>query len=177
MTKFFACDGGRWINLDCVAEIEEGEGKNGFTCLEFSDANGRRVGCKSLKSLRDLRMLLGDVLPAAAGAVATVITVPTEGERPTEVLAEWVPIAAWCVIDGQAEPILVQEPIDEEAVVLIEGPDGVLRDGVASVYPNLDAAKAAILADAQEDWDYQAARKKGKVTEPLEAEPSRGLPN
>lgn len=148
MAQFVRTNTGGWVNLDHVVQVSEEKGH-----VVLWGAGEEKLGT----CLGDA-IMEGVVVPAAAGAVATVFygLKGLRSERPTEedLLSCRVPIAAWQVSDGTAKAIL---PDDAEAggTVLIELADGGFLEPWSATFPNLASAKAEMLERAQKDWDRE----------------------
>ncbi len=145
-----------YVNLDHVAKVVS---SGGFHLLMTAD----EIVLGSVTSLAGF--LTRQIVPAAVGQLATIITVGSggPGERPSYVWSEQVPIVAWSIeredkrMSHPAHPYSAR-PIIAGAVsifqtVLVEWPDGHLDDPGKRAYASLDDAKADILIEAQRFWD------------------------
>lgn len=149
MTKFVQTTHG-WIN---VATIAQAIWQNENERYVLYDARGDSLGLVSNFGF-DPRDTLEDTYVPCTGVIATLISVPSNARPTADDIYVWrLHVIAWKLIgDGFAEPVLTESTGGGE-VVLIECPDGRLLDAENCSYENLDAAKAAALAKAQEEWD------------------------
>jgi hypothetical protein len=151
MTHFIDIGRGKRINLAHVESVEERYAP-GKTTTTFYAPGHTLLG--TTESHLDLDEALSPVVPAAAGAVATVVHICFLDERPTEG-DFWIdrqPIVAWRLTDTYAVPVI---PDGSSGTILIEQPDGQLQELAGATYDNLDDAKAKILRTAQDEWDRE----------------------
>lgn len=144
MTRFVHAADGAYVNLDHVATVVP----DGHHYL-LKAADGTVLG--KISNLRDIPVW--EMVPAAAGQVATVITVYDFDSQPPDVEIKRLPVVAWRIErDGMnddhsytAHPIIAGWGVADNQAVLVERPDGQLDDCDDGTYASLDAAKAAIV--------------------------------
>jgi hypothetical protein len=127
-----------WVNLAHVTIIERSQEKAETYVLR--NDKGRQLGEVTLD---DAMATASQIVPAAAGQVATVIAVldaddaPSAGER---LQVSRYPIVAWRIYPHTSpEPILAQETSSNERV-FVEAPGGVLLALDEREFPDTQAA-------------------------------------
>jgi hypothetical protein len=166
VSRFVKTDRG-FVNLDHVAVIrrlrlQESAGQREVIC-RFIGAREELLGETKSGGYGDLDGVLGELVPAAAGSYAYLVTVASadENERPSDVWCQRSPIIAWHIEiffgSKLVEPVFAMQPAKDEIVILPCG-DGrmMIPDGFA-VYDDLEAAKTSLLEDAQASWDSRQA--------------------
>jgi hypothetical protein len=148
-----------FVNLDDVVRIKLDRSR---TLTVLTLRNGDTV--TSPASLYDLVAEARPLVPAAAGTEAVLVWFSAEGnDRPTidDIEVGRTAVVAWRVHGGTGggygEPILVDEPSDNQHVLLPQS-DGTLLEPSNAVFRNLDAAKASVLEDEQQRYDAEQAR-------------------
>lgn len=142
MPAFVSCTSGTsFINLDRVARTEA-HNQRGTVSNLFAES-GELLGRVYTSNIPE-----GEVIPAAAGLFAVVITVFADGS----VSHQRHPIAAWRVLRGtlgeSAFPIISDDLCSNETI-LVELPDGRLCLPAEQVFDNLESAKDCLLKRAQ----------------------------
>jgi hypothetical protein len=143
------------VNLAYVERIVARSDGEGWSVITFYGRGNEVIGTS--RQPRGWGDVLMPTVPAAAGAVATVVYVSdSENARPTkdDLFVERAPIVAWRLTGVFAFPILPEEPTSN-GTILIEMPDGRLKEPAMRLYDDLDKAKDDILRTAQSDWDRE----------------------
>jgi len=164
MPKFIECAGGTIVNLDHVARVRRGKQppheKSKIPLYTFYDAEDRTLGELTHADL-DLVYSNDPVVPAEPSSMAYAVRVGVAGGRPTEasVWCNVYQIVAWRIHDEiiPPTPVLSENPASNETLLIVL-PDGRMLHQMDCEYPDLEAAKASILLEAQQDWDARHSR-------------------
>ena len=96
----------------------------------------------------------GEVIPAAPGLFATVITVFAYDEQPPEVSDQRYPIVGWRVLRGVAGSVafpIIPDDVVSNQMILVELPDGALCSPEDEVFESLESAKDLLLRRAKNE--------------------------
>jgi hypothetical protein len=112
----------------------------------------------------DVGDFLATIVPAQPGQEAVAVGWDSDA-RPTELWVTRLPIIAWRI---ELKPDYVPRPVfpdqDFDGVrTFIVLPDGRLLEPYVGEHDSLDAMKAALLEEAQRDWDAAQATKAAKA--------------
>jgi len=109
------------------------------------------------------------IVPDTRGTIAVVVQSRRTRARPTaaDVYVERVPVIAWSIENGLADPILAML-IGIDAVVMLELPDGGFYEPGICRYDDIEDVKTQAIERAQDAWDRRPAPKPAAETQAAE---------
>jgi hypothetical protein len=154
MHRFFATNDEGFVNPAHVVKVVMAESRD---CRLLLGEGGVILGAVPHA---EAEHLWWTILPAAAGACATVVTVCPAGEaRPERVECDRRAVVAWRVSPVQegfrAWPITAGEAPEPNKVILIEHPGGQYEWTWGREFADLEEAKKSVLQEFQRNWDIK----------------------